>query len=336
MKSTICTITGKEALQIEDVDRSRQLDNNELRIRTLYSLVSPGTELAIFLGEHVGLNDPNNTFAKYPFLSGYAAVGEVVETGPGVEQFSVGQKVYFEGYHESLAIVDAVRKNVRALPEGIDIKLAPFARLAQISYTALLVAPDAGQRSTVAVIGLGLIGNLAAQLFQIRGDKVIAADTVLARRNWAIEAGLHGVISTSGVDIAERVREAAADAEIDICVEATGNPAVVQVCLDNVRDRGRVILLGSPRGKIMIDVYNNIHRSGVSLIGAHERVLRAEAPGAPRMIQVVDEMLNNIAAGKLSVSPLVTQTARPDQLADCYQHLHKDRDQTLGVLIDWT
>lgn len=333
MTASSCIITGKHSFNLVSTDKQRRvLSPAELRIRTHYSLISPGTELAIFCGEHVGLADPQNLFAKYPFTPGYAAVGEVLEVGPLVEGFVRGQFVYFEGAHESVAIVDAVRKNVRPLPEGIDLRLAPFARLAQISSTALLVCQLPESPATIAIVGLGLIGILAAQLLQAAGHRIIGADTIDARREWARSVGIERVVETDGRDLAQRLRAAAAGAEIDICIEATGSAPVVQTALELVRSRGQVVLLGSPRGKAEIDLYNHIHLRGVALTGAHERLLRADPA---RLRATVDGMLQCIANGKLVIAPLVSKVVQPTDLAEAYRLLHTDRQNTLGVLLDW-
>ena len=54
------------------------LQDHDVLVRTLYSIISPGTELSLFVGSHIAINDPNNRYAKYPFLPGYSLMGEVV------------------------------------------------------------------------------------------------------------------------------------------------------------------------------------------------------------------------------------------------------------------
>lgn len=49
---------------------------------------------------------------------------------------------------------------------------------------------------------------------------------------------------------------------VDIAIEATGNPAVINHALQAARKLGRVVLLGSPRGRVEIDPYTDIHRKG--------------------------------------------------------------------------
>lgn len=335
MNALSCIITATNEVALLPGHGSRAVGAGEIRIRTIYSLISPGTELAIFLGQHIGLPDPTNLFAKYPFAAGYAAVGEVIELGAGVSDVERGELVYFQGAHESVAVVDRIRANVRPVPPNIDPKLAPFARLAQIAYTGVHMANLAGP-ATVAVVGLGLIGNLAAQLFSADGHTVIAADTLSARRTWAAQCGIEHLVATNGPDLAANLRSAAGQGGIDACIECTGVPALAQTCLEVVRDRGKVVLLGSPRGKAEIDIYNHIHRTGVSLIGAHERLIDNEPGVQPSRCSVADDMLVRIGTGALVVEPLLTRIAKPEELSDCYRMLDRDKEHALGVLIDWT
>ena len=61
--------------------RAEAVPAGQVLVRTLRSLVSPGTELSFVEGKHIALPDPGNTWARYRFPAGYATIGEVVEVG---------------------------------------------------------------------------------------------------------------------------------------------------------------------------------------------------------------------------------------------------------------
>jgi threonine dehydrogenase-like Zn-dependent dehydrogenase len=287
----------------------------------------------MYNGTHIGLNDPDIPFAKYPFYPGYAAVGEVIETGAGVLDVREGDHVFFAGGHAREAIVAADSASLAPLPEGLELKLAPFARLAQIAYTAPYVAGDA-RGQDVAIIGLGLIGNLAAQLCERGGARVFAFDTLPERCNWAALCGIERVFTVKG-DAFESIRKAMGGAKPSIVIEAAGIGALIPICLGLVAERGTVVLLGSPRQTVELDVYSLIHRSGVRLVGAHERVIPDIATSRADKRGVTRSMLQALKDGEIAVRPLISRIAPPREIADCYHALDAAKDKVIGVLLRW-
>lgn len=320
-------------LQTEEL--AKQLEPHQLLIKCLYSLISPGTELAMYTRTHVGFDDPNNTFAKYPFYPGYAAVGRVEATGPEVEGFKKGDVVYYLGHHSAYSIQSYRQSPVLLVPDGLPLECIPFIRLAQISNTALVFS-DAKAQDSVAVIGLGVVGHMAAQLFRIRGAKVIAADLLAFRRGLAQEAGIDQLINPQEQDLVSAIKEATAGEGARTVIEATGSPNLISPALEATRKFGEVILLGSPRGKAMIDVYNLIHRQGISLRGAHELLVsrHTDAP-EPNQHSVSATMMRYLQTGELRVGHLVSEVVRPNEAEKGFKALLSKQDKTMSVLIDW-
>jgi len=331
-----CVFTGPFTAQLEAGEPTRPPDAGQVRIRTRYSLISPGTELALYTHAHVGFKDPANTWAKYPFYPGYAAVGEVLDAGPDVRGLGAGQLVYFRGRHESLATVAADLAAVTPLPAGLKAEHAPFARLAQIANTALALSrPAVGL--DVAVIGLGLVGNLAAQLYRQAGARVLAVDPQEARCRIARACGLTDILQAAMPEAVESARAWSAGKGAPIVVEATGNPTLVPAALAMAARLGEALLLGSPRGPIEIDIYTLIHRSGVALKGAHESLVPPVAlDGALDQRAVARRMLDLITGGAISVAPLLTDIIAPHELPAAYDRLRGAEGRSLGVLVDWS
>ncbi|MBI1294595.1 zinc-binding dehydrogenase [bacterium] len=305
-----------------------------VRLRTHYSLISPGTELALLTQTHIGFSKPEtHPWVKYPLYPGYAAVGEVEAVGADVTAFAPGDLVFYMGKHELYADVDPRETPVLPIPSTARIDHLPFARLAQIANSACYVADVfAGHR--VAVIGLGLVGNLAAQICRRHGAEVIAVDLSQARRDIAARCGIVHAVEAERADAVAAVK-AWSNGGADVVIEATGNPALVTPALQMVRPRGQVILLGSSRGAAEIDVYTLIHRPGVIVRGAHETVLPLIAEDGLDRRTVLTQMLDWIAQGHLIIEPLHTHTSLPQELTQAYHVLNTDKDHALGVLVDW-
>lgn len=304
--------------------------SDEWVLETRYSLISPGTELAFYTGTHIGLPDPHNTWAKYPFAPGYAAVGRVVAHGSNAPAPDTNA-LYFAPTPHAFHAVSSTEPETQLLrvPDGLKPEHAPFCRLAAIAATALCVTPvQPGQR--VAVLGAGLIGNLAAQHFQIAGARVVNVETNPARLEIARKCGLEAV---EGGDGARERMESALNGEADVVIEATGVPALVNAALELATRRGRVVLLGSPRGLTEINAYKHIHARGVTMTGAHEGL--QGFGDLPTRLELTRHSLDFIARGDIQVAPLLTQILPASQAPRAYKMLLHEQHKSLGVVLDW-
>ncbi len=107
-------------------------------VRTHRSLVSPGTELSFFEGTHISLPDPGNLWAKYPFRSGYATIGEVVEIGADAPANSprVGARIFFFGYHATWNLLSPEKVWLET-PAALSDDAILLSRLVQIAATGV-------------------------------------------------------------------------------------------------------------------------------------------------------------------------------------------------------
>ena len=302
-------------------------------VKNSYTLISPGTELAMFTQSHVAFGDPRVPWARYPYSPGYAAVGHVEAVGTAVAGLAVGDTLVYLGAHQAYGILNQADLWVR-VPGGMPLEWATFAPLAQIANTAGWVS-QAQPGDTVAVVGLGLVGNLAAQLFGVFGASVVGLDLVPFRRDLAGRVGISRVLDP-GADLAESIRAATDGRGADTVVEATGEPTLIGPALQAVRPRGEVILLGSPRGPATLDVYYDIHRTGAVLKGAHVGLLpRRAADGGLDRQTVMGQMLELIQARRLVVEPLISEVISLRQIEAGYRAVLEEKGRVLTFLIEW-
>lgn len=321
---------GANAVEMRPQDTPTVPGENEFLLETHYSLISPGTELAFYSGTHIGLKNPGNSWAKYPFFPGYAAVGRIIAQGAQVPTTS-SETLYFTATSHAAYSCAAASGDgfFLPVPAGLAPEKATFCRLAAIAATALGVAPvDAGQK--VVVLGAGLIGNLAAQQFQVAGARVAIVETNAARLEIARNCGLSAV--SGGENLKSRL-QTALEGEADVVVEATGVPALVNAALELVRRRGRVVLLGSPRGLTEIDAYQHIHSRGVQMMGAHEGLQGFE--GLPTRRELTQNSLAHIARDEIKVAPLLTQILPASAIQSAYEMLIHEQDKALGIVLNW-
>ena len=122
----------------------------------------------------------------------------------------------------------------------------------------------------VAVFGQGVFGQFALQVANLDGAvTAIAVDVLDSRLEIARRHGATHVVNPTREDVAERIAAATDGHGVDVAIEATGDQHVINDCLRAAAWLGRVILLGSSRGRVEIDPYTDIHSKGVAVIGAH-------------------------------------------------------------------
>ncbi|MCX7840957.1 MAG: zinc-binding alcohol dehydrogenase, partial [Anaerolineae bacterium] len=278
---------------------------------------------------------PKPPFPLIPHRPGYAFVGKIVAVGSAVEYLNVGQRVMMEAPHGTFAALDTRTGTIVALPDAVSDEQGALIRMADVAITAPRLAP-AQVGEAVVVFGLGLVGHLAAQLYRLNGARpVIGIDRIPARIELARK---RGIVTVDASDTQSAIAEMTNGRGAEIVIEATGNPAVIPLALDLAAEGGRVVLLGSPRGKVELDVYSLVHRKGVSLIGAHERtqVLDAIPHGRMTKARNLEIIARLFADGDLCSDGLITHRLAPADVPATYESLATNPQEYMGVLIDWS
>jgi threonine dehydrogenase-like Zn-dependent dehydrogenase len=314
-------------------------------VRSEYSIISAGTEGASYT--NLMPQTPPIYRSKpviYPARTGYGHLGSVVAVGSKVDHIRPGDRVLSFSRHGSIVRCNAERFAM-PVPEEVDGKRAVFTRMAGVSITALRVS-TASAGDTVAIIGLGLVGNLAAQIFQLAGCEVIAFDVAPRRLELARECGIRNVHNAAEVDPIEVTRRWAG-AEDDrggarIVVEAIGRSELCAQAVEMAGRHGEVVLLGSPRAPYPSDLTPMLARThllAIKIIGALEWTfpILAETERARHTIaENYRLILDWITEGRLIVDPLRTHVLSPERCQQAYYGLTHHKDEYLGVVFDWT
>lgn len=311
------------------VVESNNLAPSELVVQTLASLVSPGTEGA----SYQGLVMPSGKERSYPDRPGYANVGEVIATGTN-SGFAVGDRVFSMAKHVSHARMDTTRDLVERVSDGLTPEKAVFARLAMVSMSTFRTSP-ARMGDKVAVVGLGLVGNLAAQLAQIGGMETTAIDIIPWRTELATACGIEHVLLAPEDDQLHRNHA--------LVVEATGTAAGAMTGMKLVQRHGELSLVGSQWGKgthssDTLRLLGTIFEEYVHIRSGWEWQIPAlDTPFGPNAIALnARAILRWLAQGRLVVDPLLSHVLSPADPNDAYQRVVTAKDSTLGIVFDWT
>ncbi|HYE05668.1 MAG TPA: zinc-binding dehydrogenase [Planctomycetota bacterium] len=208
-----------------------------LVVETIYSTVSPGTELR-------GLAGTKESQDRFPIVPGYAVVGRVIEVGAAVRGWSVGELVAASGGEERFpgharlwgghaSLHRYLPEDVVKLPADADPWAYVFTELIAITHRGI-AATGAAAGESAAVVGQGMVGALAARWLMHAGVRVSVTDLVPARleraRGWGAYATIEGRLD----DARERLR-ATLGVGADIVVEASASIAGAQLARTLVR-----------------------------------------------------------------------------------------------------
>lgn len=180
---------------------------------------------------------------EQPLPLGYCNVGRVIEVGTGVTDFKVGDRVASNGQHAEFVCIP--QNLVARIPDNISDEEAVFTVIGAIGLEGIrLINPTIGE--TVVVIGLGLIGLLAAEILIANGCRVIGYDLDDAKVKIAIDKGVLAFNPLLGYDpvkfIKDKTKGIGADAVL-ITASAKTNDIISQAA-NMSRKRGRIVLVG--------------------------------------------------------------------------------------------
>jgi 2-desacetyl-2-hydroxyethyl bacteriochlorophyllide A dehydrogenase len=237
-----------------------------VRVETIASAVSAGTEMLVYRGEvpsdlPLDLPTLRGSYAL-PIKFGYAAAGYVLDTGPGVEHLSPGDPVFVHHPHQEIFVVPA--SMLVRLPDDLDPLLGVFAANLE---TALNVVHDTplSLGETVLVLGAGVVGLLVARLLKLAGaGAVLVVDPLKRRRKLALAAGADGAFGPEGVN--GRVMDLTGGRGADVAVEASGSEGALRGAIEAVATEGTVVVASWYGAKpVALDLGGNFHRGRVRL-----------------------------------------------------------------------
>ncbi len=181
-----------------------------------------------------------------PGTPGYSCAGTVIEVGEGVGGFSVGDPVACAGqqYASHSEVVFVPRNLCARIPDGVDAEEASFVALGAIALQGVRQAdPRLGE--SVAVIGLGLLGQIAVQLLKANGCRVLASDPDPARLDLARRLGADAAVPPSELEEAAEAFSGAYGVDAVVIAAGTKEGGPVRAAGEIARKKGRVVIVGA-------------------------------------------------------------------------------------------
>jgi predicted dehydrogenase len=344
-------------------------------VRTAFSLISAGTERATIQTAKSSLagkaiERPDlvrqviETFKREGLRStyqkvksrlnrirplGYSASGVVIAIGEGAEEFKIGDRVACAGAgYASHAEINFVPKNLCVrVPDEVPLDAACYTTVGAIALHGLRQS-EASLGETVAVIGLGLIGQLVVQMLRAGGCRVIGIDPDPDARALAERSGADAVAD------AEQARALVTDltrgqgADSVIIAAATKSNEPVELAADVARDRARIVILGQ--------VSMNLPRHSFYAKELELRLARSYGPGRydPQYEEKgndypigyvrwterrnMEAFLRLMADGRVNVKSLTTHRFSIDRALEAYELILAGRQKSgfrCGVILEY-
>ena len=339
-----------------------QIGRNQLLVQSHYSLISSGTEtttLAKTPSELVKqtISDPwmrhvvkQTVFATgvsqtarrvwqemiTPREIGYSGAGTVLAVGEDVEGLEVGQTVAYAAAGHAEVTAPAVNHTV-PVPDGVDLRHAAFVTVGGIATQGLRRAdPQFGE--TIAIYGLGLVGQLCARIAKAAGCVVVGIDINPAANALARDAGVDLVVNPAEGDWKRKILDYTGKHGVDATVIAASSDSadLINASMEITRRQGRVVIVGYV--KLDIHPKNFLYRE-IDL-----RYSRAYGPGSydtgyekgridypfgyVRWTEKrnLAEFIRLLESGAIDVEPLIAREYAVDEVQEAFDAI---RDKTL-------
>lgn len=319
----------------------------QVRVQTLYSGISTGTELTQYRGSNPRLTRrwdsatrlfvDGDSAASYPFTEwGYEEVGRVDAVGPDVDGLEPGHLVWGAWRHRSSVIVTAPWAVAHQLPDQMPPQRAIFVRIGAVALNAVL---DAGIHlgEQVAVFGLGIPGLLAMQLARLSGARVIAVDRVAKRLALAEQLGALRCIDSTERDAAEQIRALTNGRGVDVSIELTGSYQALHDAVRATAYNSRVVAGGFFQGEAAgLRLGEEFHHNRIAIVSSQISGIHPDLAHRWSRERLEATVIDLLVRGELAVDPLISHVVPVARAADAFALLHAGDPDVLQTVLDFT
>jgi predicted dehydrogenase len=281
-----------------------------------------------------------------PMPLGYSSSGTIAALGDEMVGFKVGQRVACAGggyaVHAEYNVVP--RNLLTPLPDSVDFESAAFTTLGAIALHGFRLAlPQIGE--TVAVIGMGLLGLLTAQIAAVAGCRVLGIDTNPQRIALAASLELRAVLRDQAVDSAQVFTSNRGFDIVIICADTSSNDPV-DLAAVIARDRAKVVATGAVGLTFSRKLYYEKELSFINSRsygpGRYDASYEEEGKDYPLGYvrwtegRNFEAFVDLLASNKLKISPMITHRFPIEKAAEAYEIITgKKKEPFLGVVLTY-
>ena len=315
MKAAIL-VESKQPLVVDDIALPERLNFGQVLVKINYSGIC-GAQI----NEIDAVKGPDKFL---PHLLGHEASGEVLEIGPGVTRFRVGDKVVLHwrpssGFQSPTPKYKWGTKTINAgwvttfneqtvasenrltkIPDDFDMRIAPLFGCA-VTTAFGVVNNDASIKvgQSLIVFGLGGVGiNIIQAASMVSANPIIGIDIIDNKIEMAKKFGLDYGINALNNEVKDQVNEILEDKCADVVIETTGDSRVIETAYELTKPDGKTILVGVPKKGENISIY--------SLPLHFKKVLTGSEGGSSVPDQDIPRLIKLMQVKKMTLDGLVT------------------------------
>jgi threonine dehydrogenase-like Zn-dependent dehydrogenase len=326
---------------------TRPLGPSEVRLRTLYSGISAGTELTAYRGSNpyltkrwdqerrIFVGDDGASFA-YPIDGwGYEEVGRVEEIGPAVARVAVGDVVYGAWGHRSHHIGDESWAASRVLPAHLDPLSGVFSQIGAIALNAVLDA-DIHVGETVAVFGQGVPGLLAGQLARLNGGDVIAVDLLPQRLELAAKVGARHTVDSREAPAAEAIKALTGGRGADVSIEISGFASALNEAIRSTAYNSRVVAAGFFQGGAgELFLGEEFHHNRIEVVCSQISGVSRRLDHRWDELRLAQTFIGLCAEQRVDTGTLISHVIPAGDAGEAFRVLHERPADCVQVVLDF-
>lgn len=357
---------------IENIPSPVVSDNGVL-VKVMYSCISAGTEM-------MGVNESGKSIIKkaveqpekvkkaFNMLknkgissilgkmknmesgkpTGYSAAGVVIGVGKNIKDVKIGDRVACAGagIANHAEYIDVPRNLVMRIPEGLSFDLACTVTLGGIALQGVRRA-DVRLGEIVAVIGMGILGQLQAQMLKASGCRVIGIDIDDRRLNIAKENGCDYILNSRNVDVVKEVEKITEGYGVDVVLitAATSSNEILSQAFGMCRRKGKVVLVGVVGNQYSRD---DMYKKELDFIistsygpGRYDPLYEEKGIDYPYAYvrwtenRNMEEYLKLIKDNKINLNTIIERVYEIDNANKAYEELKSGEHKPLIVLLKY-
>ena len=322
-----------------------ELKENEVLVEVHNSLISPGTEMAL-------VQNLRNGKLKFeePIKFGYSCAGVIIETKGDVKDLKTGMRVACMGAGAAVhgTYVTVPVNLIMPLPDNVSFEQGCYLSLAATALQAVR-RTDVKMGEYGAVLGLGIVGNLASQLFRISGARVLGWECLPLRAEIAGKCGIDSIdfVKEDPVELSKKFAEPYGLDFALFSFGGDGEKAVMEIknCMKVSADghaMGNVTLVGGCRVPVDGGASSgnlNILVSSRTGAGYHDSAWEYGKDYPSAFVQFTtkrnaEELIKLMSEGRLMIEPLTTHHMPLAEISEACEMLINHPDKTMGVILE--
>jgi len=221
------------------------------------------------------------------------------------------------------------------MPEGLDPECGIFSHIGAIALNGI---HDGRIRigETVAVFGLGVLGQIVAQAARHSGARVIAVDLHETRLKMAKNFGVWTTINAARDQAAEAIKDLTGGKGADVCFEVSGSTLALQEAVRAAAYSARVVAMGFFQGEASgLYLGEEFHHNRINVVCSQIGGTDPELQYRWSKLRLWQTAIALQDQGVLNLKPLITHRASFDRAAELFELLDQHSEEVMQAVLEF-